>query len=60
MQWLEILLSAQIQDRQKTVQNSSLDKSPSFSENINFNLHLSNFDIMLGQLLFHQNKIPLL
>ena len=28
MQWLEILLSAQIQDRQETVQNSSLDKSP--------------------------------
>ena len=28
-------------------------------ENINFNLHLSNFDIMLGQLLFHQNKIPI-
>ena len=27
-------------------------------ENINFNLHLSNFDIMLGQLLFHQNTIP--
>ena len=29
-------------------------------ENINFNLHLNNFDIMLGQLLFHQNTIPIM